>query len=202
VEPEPEVVPEPVKEEEKGTNKKNVRLWSWLLALVSLLISLLIGFALGYMYRFFTENTSSEANNPVEKVSSHSVAADSMAAVPVIGDSVKTKVDSTSNATTDKPKPVTQTKSTAAEPDYMKYDAMDSRLHYGAYYIVGTASVEKVREGDNVERFSRRYIGRDMSCYIEVYNGITASTPLKEGQELKIPKLVTKKSMKAQLEKE
>jgi hypothetical protein len=82
------------------------------------------------------------------------------------------------------------------EPDYLKYEKMDSRVRTGAYYIMGTASVVKAREGDNVARVSRRYLGEGMSCYVEVYNGMSASTVLQEGQEIKIPKVVPKKNLK------
>lgn len=87
-------------------------------------------------------------------------------------------------------------KAEAPEPDYKKYEAMDVRVRTGAYHIVGTAQVVKVRAGDNTRRLAKRYLGEGMECYIEVYNGITASTPLKEGQEIKIPELKWKKKAK------
>ncbi len=73
-----------------------------------------------------------------------------------------------------------------------KYAAMDKRVRLGAYKIVGLDKEVTVRDGDNVESFSSRYLGPGMSCYIEVFNGIKADTPLKAGQMLKIPKLVKK----------
>jgi nucleoid DNA-binding protein len=82
---------------------------------------------------------------------------------------------------------------------YLQYDKMDARVRLGAYYIVGTAQVVKVKPGDTVERISRRYLGPDLSCYLEVYNGMKASTPLKVGQEIKIPKLEWKKNVKKRL---
>ena len=53
-----------------------------------------------------------------------------------------------------------------------------------------------VKAGETVYRLSNRYLGPGMECYVEVYNGITAENPLKEGQELKIPKLEVKKKKK------
>jgi hypothetical protein len=41
-----------------------------------------------------------------------------------------------------------------------------------------------------------------MACYIEVFNGITASTELEPGTEIKIPKVETKKSVKRRLQQE
>lgn len=78
-----------------------------------------------------------------------------------------------------------------------KYDAMDVRVRLGAYRIVGTDKVLKVKEGDDLVKISRRTLGPDMECYLEVYNNIKASTPLKVGQEIKIPKLELKKKKKA-----
>ena len=83
-----------------------------------------------------------------------------------------------------------------AAPD--KYAAMDARVRTGAYRIVGTDRVVKVKEGDNLRKISQRALGPDMECYVEVYNGLKASSPLKVGQEIKIPKLQWKKKKKAQ----
>ena len=77
-----------------------------------------------------------------------------------------------------------------------KYSAMDVRVRTGAYRIVGTEKVVKVKEGDNLLKISRSVLGPDMECYLEVYNNVKASTPLKVGQEIKIPKLEWKKKKK------
>ena len=85
---------------------------------------------------------------------------------------------------------------TAAEVDYRKYEQMDVRVRTGAYRIVGTAQEVKAREGDTVERISKRMLGDGMSCYVEVYNNMKGSTPLQAGQVVKIPKLEFKKKKK------
>ena len=77
--------------------------------------------------------------------------------------------------------------------DSSKYEAMDSRVRTGAYRIIGTAQVVKVKEGETLQRISDRMLGPGMECYIEVYNGIDGTAKLKEGQSLKIPKLELKK---------
>ena len=74
-----------------------------------------------------------------------------------------------------------------------KYEQMDSRVRAGAYRIVGTDHVEKVRAGDNLSRICKRTIGPGMECYLEVYNGIKGDADLKVGQEIKIPTLEHKK---------
>ena len=109
------------------------------------------------------------------------------------------------------PKPVTmpepkapkaeEKKSAAKEPapeKLDKYSAMDARVRTGAYRIVGTEKVVKVKEGDNLRIISNRVLGPDMECYLEVYNGMKVSTPLKVGQEIKVPKLQLKKKKKPQ----
>ena len=97
--------------------------------------------------------------------------------------------------TSSQKQPETQTPENVT-PD--KYEAMDVRVRTGAYRIVGTDHVEKVREGDNLKRIAKRTLGQDMECYIEVYNNLSASSELKTGQEIKIPKLQWKKKKTVQ----
>jgi hypothetical protein len=77
-----------------------------------------------------------------------------------------------------------------------QYEAKDSRVRTGAYRIVGTDHVEKVKTGDNLTRIAKRTIGPGMECYIEVFNDITSKTQLEAGQTIKIPKLERKKKKK------
>ena len=95
-----------------------------------------------------------------------------------------------------KPEPKPETKP-AAQPEPAvaldKYEQMDSRIRTGAYRIVGTDRVEKVKATDNLARICKRTIGPGMECYLEVYNGIKGDADLKVGQEIKIPKLEHKK---------
>ena len=79
-----------------------------------------------------------------------------------------------------------------------KYEAMDARVRTGAYRIVGLDHKEKVKEGDNILRITKRTLGPGMECYIEVYNGLNATSQLKTGQEIKIPKVERKKKKTAQ----
>jgi LysM repeat protein len=78
------------------------------------------------------------------------------------------------------------------------YAAKDARVRLGAWRIVGTDQVVKVREGQTLKRLSKFYLGPDMECYVEVYNNLSPNAELKVGQEIKIPKLVHKKSLKKQ----
>ena len=112
------------------------------------------------------------------------------------------QLETTKPAETPKPvgtsKPVEAPKlpTVAATPAAVKldkYEAKDVRVRTGAYRIVGTDHVEKVKEGDNLKRIAKRTLGQDMECYLEVYNNLTSTSELKKGQEIKIPKLELKK---------
>lgn len=104
------------------------------------------------------------------------------------------------------PQEEAQTAEPAAQtgvPEWERYNDMDARTRNGYYYIMGLDRMEKVREGDNTQRISSRVFGAaEMACYIEVFNGITASTELEPGTEIKIPKVETKKSVKRRLQQE
>ena len=96
-----------------------------------------------------------------------------------------------------KPEPKPEVKpsveSESGTVDSKVYEAMDPRIRYGAYRIIGTDHVEKVKETDNLARICKRTLGPGMECYIEAYNGIKGDASLKPGQYIKIPKLIIKK---------
>ena len=111
----------------------------------------------------------------------------------------KAKAEADAKAKADKAAAEAKAKAEAekAKTAENKYDAMDVRVRLGAYRIVGLDKTVKVKEGDDLVKISRRILGPDMECYLEVFNNIKASTPLKVGQEIKIPKLELKKKKKA-----
>lgn len=127
----------------------------------------------------------------IEVVEVDSVASDSLPSVekPVEQSPVEQP------AAADKPQPKVDSGQAQQkeEPFWKKYEAMDVRVRTGAYHIVGTDREVKVRAGETLSRIARRELGEDMSCYIEVYNGLNAKSELKEGQVIKIPKLKWKK---------
>jgi hypothetical protein len=84
----------------------------------------------------------------------------------------------------------------SVEEENQKYEAMDSRIRTGAYYIVGTKEVVIVREGDTMSKIARRSIGPELICYIEAYNGLKANQELVVGQKIKIPDLKWKKNIR------
>ena len=88
-------------------------------------------------------------------------------------------------------------------PEWERYNQMHPRTRDGYYYIMGFDHIEVARQGDNARRIASRVLGgADMSCYIEVYNGIEATTELEAGTEVKIPKLEPKKTVRRRLQQQ
>lgn len=90
--------------------------------------------------------------------------------------------------------PAAPAASPAAKTD--KYAEMDNRVRYGAYRIVGTDYEVTAKVGESTARVSKRTLGPDMECYIEVYNGLKPGAVLEAGKKVKIPKLELKKKLK------
>lgn len=205
LEAEPEEKPETEEEIEEEFMSKKMTYISLVVAIVACVLS----FFAGYYYR-------GEVAQPVE--SAVSVVVPVQAAVPadsVAADSLKADTTELSFETrpevqteakaevTPEPRPevVPEAQSenkpeASAEESSKKYEKMDVRVRYGAYRIVGTDYQVTVRAGDTTAKIARRTLGPDMECYIEVYNGLTKATPLKEGQSLNIPRLQMKKKLK------
>ena len=196
-EPEPEADPAPVEEEvaEEAVEKSASYWWLWLLIAI---IACVISFAGGYLYGRHME---------MQELFAEDAPADTAAvqAAPVVEvkdtakvDTMQVKPEAEEQAEVKEPKvkqPEPEVKQPEPEPEWKKYEAMDVRVRTGAYGIVGTDRMEKVRPGDTMKRIARRTLGEGMECYIEVYNNMTTSD-LKEGQEVKIPQLKLKKYLR------
>ena len=188
--------------EESGSRK-------WLIPAVALLLGLGVGYLLGNYFPMKGEQPVEAPKPPVEMpktVVEDTLVVDSIKAAvsapeaeqpaepivekPVEAPKPEVKAEETKPVETVKPAAVAP-KPVAPEVD--KYAAMDARVRTGAYRIVGTEKVVKVKEGDNLRRIAQRTLRPDMECYLEVYNGLKAASPLKIGQEIKIPKLQLKK---------
>ena len=195
-EPEPEADPAPVEEEvaEEAEEKSASYWWLWLLIAI---IACVISFAGGYLYgrhmemqELFAEDTPADTTAvqaaPVVEVKD-TAKVDTM--------QVKPEVEEAEVKEPEVKQPEPDVKKPEPEPEWKKYEAMDVRVRTGAYGIVGTDRMEKVRPGDTMKRIARRTLGEGMECYIEVYNNMTTSD-LKEGEEVKIPLLKLKKSLR------
>ena len=198
-EPEPEADPAPVEEEvaEEAEEKSASYWWLWLLIAI---IACVISFAGGYLYgrhmemqELFAEDASADTAAvqaaPVVEVKD-TAKVDTMQVKPEAEKQAEVKEPEVKQ-----PEPEVKVKQPEPEPEWKKYEAMDVRVRTGAYGIVGTDRMEKVRPGDTMKRIARRTLGEGMECYIEVYNNISTSD-LKEGQEVKIPKLKLKKYLR------
>lgn len=191
-------------DEEEGSGSRK-----WLRPTVALLLGLGVGYLLGNYFPMKGEQPVEAPKSPVEMpktVVEDTLVVDSIKAAvsapeaeqpaepivekPVEAPKPEVKAEETKPVETVKPAAVAP-KPVAPEVD--KYAAMDARVRTGAYRIVGTEKVVKVKEGDNIRRIAQRTLGPDMECYLEVYNGLKATSPLKIGQEIKIPKLQLKK---------
>ena len=196
-EPEPEADPAPIEEEvaEEAEEKSASYWWLWLLIAI---IACVISFAGGYLYGRHME---------MQELFAEDAPADTAAvqAAPVVEvkdtakvDTMQVKPEAEEQAEVKEPEvkqPEPEVKQPEPEPEWKKYEAMDVRVRTGAYGIVGTDRIEKVRPGDTMKRIARRTLGEGMECYIEVYNNMTTSD-LKEGHEVKIPKLKLKKFLR------
>lgn len=142
----------------------------------------------GYWYGQKTA-TSLMTEIPTEKEQAPEVVVpDSIDAIDV--DSIEIAEIAETPVAEEQPAPETKEEQVSEEePFWKKYEAMDARVRTGAYHIIGTDHEIKVRKGDTMLRIARRELGEEMSCYIEVYNGLKANSELQEGQIIKIPKL-------------
>ena len=185
--------------------------------LLACLISLLVGYLLGNYLPLIRQTEPTEVpalkteevkKVPVQKADAKPVAEPADQPKEMV--EAPTEKAAPSEENTDKPEaaPVEQPKpeapkqqpaaSAPVEVKLDKYEAMDARVRTGAYRIVGLDHKEKVKEGDNILRITKRTLGPGMECYIEVYNGLNATSQLKTGQEIKIPKVERKKKKTAQ----
>ena len=203
VEPEPESAPivEDVEETEEPEPSRSYW-WLWLLlAIVACVLSFGGGYLLG--------RHMDKADVDDEVVMEDSIASEPVVAPVATQDTLQNDSVNTDTIVPVKPevvepvkqdvvepvKPVEQQpKAEEPNPEWKKYEEMDARVRTGAYRIVGTDHVVKVKSGDTTRRIARRTLGEGMECYIEVYNNVTTQT-LKEGQDIKIPKLELKKKV-------
>ena len=208
----------PNDEEEKSGSKP------WLWALIGLVVGLVCGYLLGNHFPFGGSPNvpQQEEMVPVQPVVEEPVAViapiDSMVAVKDSTEEIAPAAEETAPAAEETAKPVEPAKEEAPKeapkeapaaasktkaaktsaPSLAslsaKYAAKDNRVRLGAYHITGTDKVVTAKEGQTLRQISRAYLGPDMECYVEVYNDMKASTVLKAGQKVKIPKLVWKKT--------
>ena len=202
IQPLMEIVDNVTEEQDEVEEQTEVEEQNWKKTLGYVLLTLLLMAGSAYAgYWYGQQNPVSVTPEPqepavslvdsIEVVDVDSVASDSLPSVekPV----EQSPVEQPAAAEKPQPKVDSGQSQQKEEPFWKKYEAMDVRVRTGAYHIVGTDREVKVRAGETLSRIARRELGEDMSCYIEVYNGLNAKSELKEGQVIKIPKLKWKK---------
>ena len=218
-EPEPEKVanseettaegmPEPTEPEVEFEETESDFNWKkWLLPIISILIVFAGGYWIG------TSSNSQEEVKSEKPVANTEVQKSKETPAPVVStpmkeaqesdgdsdneDDIKKEVEqkATDQKTSDQK---AETIQTSDSDDLDQYEKMDTQVRVGAYRIIGTDSVLKIRQDDNLTRICKRTLGPGMECYIKVYNNIKSDSELKPGQEIKIPKLELKKKKKKQ----
>ena len=208
VDPESPEEPEPAEEEtsdseesENSDDDEPTGDKRWMLWLLGCVLALGIGYLLGNYFPF--QNQTAPQETVTDLVKEIVPAQPEAQPVQPVAEPVEEKAEAedvpeaeVKEAPEVKAEPTPEVKEPEVTLD--KYEAKDSRVRTGAYRIVGTDYMEKVREGDNLKRIAKRTIGPDMECYLEVFNDLNAESELKTGQEIKIPKLELKKKKKAQ----
>ena len=191
-----EEISEDASDEEEELEDNPKRSWSWLWWLLVALLCLAGGFGAGY----YIGHGGFTFSSP------EPVAQDTIPAKTVV------KEKDTANVPASIPEPVVETQDSIQKdsieaqsdvPEWERYNNMDVRAKNGYYYIMGLDRIEKAREGDNTIKIANRVFGAaELACYIEVFNGIKASTVLEKGTEVKIPIIKTKKSVMKKLKEQ
>lgn len=177
------------------TEKNTSYWWAWLILALAACVASFVG---GYLYgrhmdrtSLFDEQMAPDTTVVVAPVEVDTLKKDTLAVDTTASVAQDTTITEVAPAAEVKAaEPIVET-----EPEWKKYEKMDVRVRTGAYGIIGTASVEKVRPGDTTKRIAKRTLGEGMECYIEVYNNVKTED-LKEGQNINIPKLKLKKFLR------
>ena len=181
-------------------NRRNRgKLW-WPLAVV-------LAFGAGCLIGYYTGTSSDTEPDPiieiVDSIETDSDKADNDKPAPVKPAPIKPDTTKADTAKVEKavaaPPKVKEPEVKKAEEPVVDYDQTDARVRTGAYRIVGTSLEVTVKGGESIKRISNIYLGPNMECYIEAYNGLKPGSVLKDGQTLKIPKLEVRKKKKKSL---
>lgn len=197
-------------QEDEESPKSNTVKWI-VFCCVSLLLILAAGYG-GYRYGMSVANVDSSQTSALPPVAKQPVVKKQPAAAKTVDSIAVAKAAAAEQAKLDsvkasarhareikEAKELKQAKEKKENADKAsansssKYDNMDSRVRTGAYRIVGTDHLVTVKDGETVSRISTRSLGEGMSCYVEVYNGLTSDSKLKAGQTIKIPQLELRK---------
>ena len=175
-------------EEEEEEETSSSRRWLYILAGI---VFALACFALGYLashHELFEKADEAPAKPTVEAKSQ-----DTVTTTPASDTLAPVQAPVATPAQAETPEPKAEEAAETQAPDMSKYNS-DPRVKYGAYIIIGTETTVKVLKGQTLKGISKAYLGPDMECYVEAYNG--GIKTVKEGDKVLIPKLQLKKKKK------
>lgn len=175
-------------EEEEEEETSSSRRWLYILAGIVLALAC---FALGYLashHELFEKADEVPAKPAVEAKSQ-----DTVTTTPASDTLAPVQAPVATPAQAETPEPKAEEAAETQAPDMSKYNS-DPRVKYGAYIIIGTETTVKVLKGQTLKGISKAYLGPDMECYVEAYNG--GIKTVKEGDKVLIPKLQLKKKKK------
>ena len=195
-EPEPlENVEPTIVEEQPGYQETLEKSYKWLWLILAI-VACIVSFAWGYWFGSKKQQTpSSKVDTELTITETPEESATQETPTEVVVPEPQEKMNAE--------QPVAEPQvanSPEPEADWQKYDKMDQRIRLGFYGIVGIKDTVTARSGETLARLSRRILGSDMECYVEVVNNLKATDTLTAGQKIKIPKLVSKRVLRQQLE--
>ena len=183
--------------DENDEKRNHSRKWLWI---VLSIIACALCFFAGYY--FGKRQASSVAKQPIQQQQAPTTTLTTDSLMEASTDTLT--MDTTNTLVAEMPEEtpveeVQETKTEETEPEWKRYEDMDARVRTGAYHIIGLDRTVVVKQGETTARIARRTLGEGMECYIEVFNGIKASTPLQPGTEIKIPALQLKRAARQKL---
>ena len=187
-------------EEEEEEHKHNG--WWWIVLIIIVIAGILYAsYHVGYNFGQYIDIVEDFLNiKGADSTDVRDEEADIMKILNYAQDSTKTDtIEKDSSQVVESKNDSTMTTDTVAPADNkssdepIDYGALDNRVRTGAYTITGLDYEVTVKEGETVQKISRRIFGPGMECYIEAFNGLERGASVQAGQKLKIPKLKLKK---------
>lgn len=187
-------------EEEEEEHKHNG--WWWIVLIIIVIAGILYAsYHVGYNFGQYIDIIEDFLNiKGADSTNVRDEEADIMKILNYAQDSTKTDtIEKDSSQVVESKNDSTMTTDTVAPADNkssdepIDYGALDNRVRTGAYTITGLDYEVTVKEGETVQKISRRIFGPGMECYIEAFNGLERGASVQAGQKLKIPKLKLKK---------
>lgn len=187
-------------EDEEEEHKHNG--WWWIVLIIIVIAGILYAsYHVGYNFGQYIDIIEDFLNiKGADSTDVRDEEADIMKILNYAQDSTKTDtIEKDSSQVVESKNDSTMTTDTVAPADNkssdepIDYGALDNRVRTGAYTITGLDYEVTVKEGETVQKISRRIFGPGMECYIEAFNGLERGASVQAGQKLKIPKLKLKK---------